>query len=117
MLVAELLPFVKNLATRKWSDEDVLEDVQFLRDELEARFESLTYVSSPHGGGCLLATTVLDRTWDEYTSELTSGHLSWTPVHDSDFFWKENVTKLNEKDHFYLKFVLTVDHFRRKQIR
>jgi len=84
MLVAQLLPFVKNLATRKWSDEDILEDVQFLRDELEARFESLT-------------------TWDEYTSELTSGHLSWTPVHDSDFFWKENVTKLNEKDHFYLK--------------
>ncbi|KAH9997541.1 ATPase V1 complex subunit H [Russula vinacea] len=84
MLVAQLLPFVKNLATRKWSDEDILEDVHFLRDELEARFESLT-------------------TWDEYTSELTSGHLSWTPVHDSDLFWKENVTRLNEKDHFYLK--------------
>jgi len=84
MLVAQLLPFVKNLATRKWSDEDILEDVQFLRDELEARFESLT-------------------TWDEYTSELTSGHLSWTPVHDSDLFWKENVTRLNDRDHFYLK--------------
>jgi len=84
MLVARLLPFVKNLATRKWSDEDILEDVQFLRDELEARFESLT-------------------TWDEYASELSSGHLSWTPAHASDFFWRENVTKLNEKDHFYLK--------------
>ncbi len=46
MLVAQLLPFVKNLATRKWSDEDIVEDVQFLRDELEARFESLTYVPS-----------------------------------------------------------------------
>ena len=44
MLVDQLLPFVKNLATRKWSDEDILEDVQFLRDELEARFESLTCV-------------------------------------------------------------------------
>ncbi|KAI0005859.1 ATPase V1 complex subunit H [Russula compacta] len=84
MLVAQLLPFVKNLATRKWSDEDILEDVQFLRDELEARFESLT-------------------TWDEYTSELSSGHLLWTPVHDSDIFWKENVTRLNEKDHLHLK--------------
>ncbi|KAI0306737.1 ATPase V1 complex subunit H [Multifurca ochricompacta] len=84
MLVAQLLPFVKNLATRKWSDEDILEDVQFLRDELKARFESLT-------------------TWDEYASELTSGHLSWTPVHNSELFWKENVTKLNERDYFYLK--------------
>jgi hypothetical protein len=44
MLVSELLPFVKNLAGRKWSDEDILEDVNFLRDELEARFESLTCV-------------------------------------------------------------------------
>lgn len=44
MLVAQLLPFVKNLSTRKWSDEDIVEDVQFLRDELSARFESLTCV-------------------------------------------------------------------------
>jgi V-type H+-transporting ATPase subunit H len=110
MLVAQLLPFVKNLATRKWSDEDILEDVQFLRDELEARFESLTYVSSPHDR-CPLVTLAWNRTWDEYTSELTSGHLSWTPVHDSDFFWKENVTRLNEKDHLYLKFVVLVERF------
>lgn len=47
-MVAQLLPFVKNLATRKWSDEDILEDVHFLRDELEARFESLTCVTYPH---------------------------------------------------------------------
>ena len=44
MLVAQLLPFVKNLSTRKWTDEDIIEDVQYLRDELNARFESLTYV-------------------------------------------------------------------------
>jgi V-type H+-transporting ATPase subunit H len=44
MLVAQLLPFVKNLSARKWSDEDIIEDVNFLRDELSARFESLTYV-------------------------------------------------------------------------
>ena len=44
MLVCQLLPFVKNLAGRKWSDEDILEDVQFLKDELNTRFQSLTYV-------------------------------------------------------------------------
>ncbi len=43
MLVSQVLPFVKNLASRKWSDEDILEDVQFLKDELNARFQSLTY--------------------------------------------------------------------------
>ena len=45
MLVAELLPFAKNLCSRKWSDEDIMEDVQFLRDELTANFQSLTYVN------------------------------------------------------------------------
>ena len=42
MLVAQPLPFSKNLSTRKFSDDDILEDVQFVRDELERNFESLT---------------------------------------------------------------------------
>ena len=42
MLVAQLLPFAKSLATRKWTDEDILEDIEFVRDELNARFDSLT---------------------------------------------------------------------------
>jgi V-type H+-transporting ATPase subunit H len=50
MLVAELLPFVKNLCGRKWSDEDVVEDVQFLREELTANFESLTCVTARFRG-------------------------------------------------------------------
>ncbi|EJT97397.1 ATPase V1 complex subunit H [Dacryopinax primogenitus] len=84
MLVAKLLPFVQNLTGRKFSDEDIKEDVLFLRDELKAQFESLT-------------------TYDEYASELVSGHLGWTPVHDSDEFWKENACRLNENDSEQLK--------------
>lgn len=44
MLVAQLLPFAKNLCSRKFTDDDIIEDVQFLRDELNANFQSLTYV-------------------------------------------------------------------------
>src|ERR1700685_2819752 len=44
MLVAQLLPFAKNLSARKFSDEDILEDVHFLRDELTTNFQSLTWV-------------------------------------------------------------------------
>ena len=103
MLVAQLLPFANNLATRKWSDEDIVEDVQFLRDELKTRFESLTCVHlCDHPSPKVLISYC--RTWDEYTSELTSGHLSWTPVHESDMFWHENAAKLNEKDHAHLKY-------------
>ena len=42
MLVAQLLPFAKSLANRKWTDEDVPEDIEFVRDELKERFDSLT---------------------------------------------------------------------------
>ncbi|KAG6820787.1 hypothetical protein H0H93_011552 [Arthromyces matolae] len=89
MLVAKLLPFVKNLYTRKWQDEDILEDIQFLRDELAANFQSLT-------------------NYDEYTSELLSGHLSWSPVHESDEFWKENATRLNDNNCEQLQVLLQV---------
>ncbi|KAF8753311.1 V-ATPase subunit H [Rhizoctonia solani] len=84
MLVAKLLPFCKNLATRKWTDEEILDDITFLRDLLQQNFESLT-------------------TYDEYTSELASGHLSWSPVHESEAFWKENAARLDEKDFAQLK--------------
>ena len=46
MLVAKLLPFVNNLSTRKWSDEDIVEDVQYLKDELTANFRSLSYAAT-----------------------------------------------------------------------
>lgn len=42
MLVAELLPFIKNLSTRKWSDEEIPDDLTFLKDELTKSSESLS---------------------------------------------------------------------------
>jgi V-type H+-transporting ATPase subunit H len=42
MLVAKLLPFVKTLQSRKWSDDEIKEDVDFLVDELKNSFEGLT---------------------------------------------------------------------------
>ncbi|KAL8280153.1 hypothetical protein RQP46_007483 [Phenoliferia psychrophenolica] len=84
MLVAKLLPFVKSLASRKWSDDEIKEDVDFLVEELKVSFEGLT-------------------TYDEYTSELESGMLEWSPPHKSEEFWKENANRLNEKDRKQLK--------------
>ena len=111
MLVAQLLPFVKNLSQRKWSDEDIGGDVQFLKEELTTHFQNLTYVfyflslSPTHTHHISDLACVFKRTYDEYILELASRHLSWTPVHESDDFWKENATKLNEKDHEQLKSV------------
>ena len=84
MLIAKVLPFVTSLASRKWSDDEIKEDVDFLVEELKTSFEGLT-------------------TYDEYTSELESGRLSWSPPHKNDEFWRDNASKLNDKDRKQLK--------------
>lgn len=47
-----------------------------------------------------------DRTFDEYKSELASGHLTWSPTHKNDDFWRDNASKLTDKDREQLKWVL-----------
>ncbi|RUS22841.1 hypothetical protein BC937DRAFT_86425 [Endogone sp. FLAS-F59071] len=79
MLVAKLLPFCENLATRKWTDSEILEDVVYLRQELQDNFQSLT-------------------TFEEYASEVQTGKLEWSPPHGSETFWKQNAARLNEND-------------------
>jgi len=37
--------------------------------------------------------------FDEYTTEVKSGRLEWSPVHKSDRFWRENCIRLNEKNY------------------
>lgn len=42
MAAAKLLTFTENLSTRKWSDAEILEDVNYLKAELEENFQTLT---------------------------------------------------------------------------
>lgn len=84
MLVAKLLPFTENLSTRKWSDSDILEDIEFLKNELQENFQSLS-------------------TFEEYSSEVETGKLTWSPPHKSEVFWKENAQRLNEQDYRLLR--------------
>lgn len=75
MFVVRLLPFVESLSERNFSDEDIVEDQNYLKEELKARLDGLT-------------------TFDEYVSELESGHLVWSPAHESDDFWRLNVSRI-----------------------
>ncbi|GJN94616.1 hypothetical protein Rhopal_007699-T1 [Rhodotorula paludigena] len=84
MLIAKVLPYVQTLQGRKFSDEEIKEDVDFLADELKKSFEGLT-------------------TYDEYKSELATGHLTWSPPHKNDDFWRDNAHKLTDKDREQLK--------------
>ncbi|KAG0366448.1 H(+)-transporting V1 sector ATPase subunit H [Gamsiella multidivaricata] len=42
MAAVKLLTFTENLSTRKWSDGEILEDVNYLKAELEENFQTLT---------------------------------------------------------------------------
>jgi V-type H+-transporting ATPase subunit H len=42
MLVADLLSFVQHLASRKWSDQELIEDIVFIQEQLQENFQSLT---------------------------------------------------------------------------
>ena len=42
MLVAKLLPLCDHLATRKWTDDEIAEDITYIQNELQQNFQSLT---------------------------------------------------------------------------
>ncbi|KAH0617717.1 hypothetical protein JD844_016219 [Phrynosoma platyrhinos] len=84
MIQCKVLKQLENLEQQKYDDEDISEDIKFLLDKLG---ESVQDLSS----------------FDEYSSELKSGRLEWSPVHKSEKFWRENAVRLNEKNYELLK--------------
>ena len=46
---------------------------------------------------------ILISTFDEYSTELESGHLSWTPPHRNEEFWRDNAIKLTQQNNKLLK--------------
>uniref|UniRef100_A0A8C7KJT3 V-type proton ATPase subunit H n=1 Tax=Oncorhynchus kisutch TaxID=8019 RepID=A0A8C7KJT3_ONCKI len=84
MIQCKVLKQLENLDQQKYDDEDITEDIKFL---LESLGESVQDLSS----------------FDEYSSELKSGRLEWSPVHKSEKFWRENAVRLNEKNYELLK--------------
>ncbi|KND02681.1 H(+)-transporting V1 sector ATPase subunit H [Spizellomyces punctatus DAOM BR117] len=84
MIGNKLLNVCETLAGRKWSDTDITEDLEYLKEELAKSVANLS-------------------TWDEYESEVKSGKLEWSPPHLSEQFWKQNASKLNDRDHELLR--------------
>ncbi|XP_077966208.1 V-type proton ATPase subunit H-like isoform X2 [Styela clava] len=74
---------------------EILQDKQFVDEDLEDDIEYL----AEHLASCLQDLS----SFDEYSSEIKSGRLEWSPVHKSEKFWRENAIRLNEKNHELLK--------------
>lgn len=70
-------------------DPELLEDLEFLMVTLQ---ESVQDLSS----------------FDEYATELKCGRLEWSPVHNSEKFWRENAHRLNEKNYELLKILISL---------
>lgn len=75
MLNAGLLPILKSLSARKWTDDEISEDLSFLNAYLQDTFDKMTSL-------------------DEYVAELETGHLTWSPPHRSKTFWNQNARSL-----------------------
>ncbi|KAJ3279496.1 H(+)-transporting V1 sector ATPase subunit H [Borealophlyctis nickersoniae] len=84
MIGNKLLNVCENLSGRKWSDPEIAEDLEFIKEELSKSVANLS-------------------TFDEYASEVRSGKLDWSPPHMSEQFWKQNASRLNDKDYELLR--------------
>ncbi|KNE54282.1 hypothetical protein AMAG_00270 [Allomyces macrogynus ATCC 38327] len=79
MIGSKLLPFLDVLRQRKLQDTDLVDDVDALQQHLREALQRLS-------------------TFDEYSGEVRSGKLEWSPAHESENFWKQNANKLAEHD-------------------
>ncbi|KAJ1336954.1 hypothetical protein BSLG_006714 [Batrachochytrium salamandrivorans] len=89
MLGNKILGLCETLATRKFSDTEINDDLQFVVEELARNVASMT-------------------TFDEYASEVRSGRLEWSPPHLSEQFWKTNAPRLVEGDYDLVKLLATL---------
>ena len=76
---ARLPALLSNLKGRHLADPDLLDDLSTLTDLLAE------YTSS-------------QTTFDEYASEVLSGHLRWSPPHRDATFWRDNARRILEEN-------------------
>ncbi|XP_075266323.1 V-type proton ATPase subunit H-like [Convolutriloba macropyga] len=82
------------LGNKDFDDPELTEDLEAITKKLE---ESMQQISS----------------FDEYSQEVRSHRLEWSPVHKSDRFWRENAVRLNENNYELLRILtslLTLDN-------
>jgi V-type H+-transporting ATPase subunit H len=77
MIEAGIIRVLGYLNQKKWGDDDIENDLEVLTEALQKDVIEMT-------------------SWEIYKKEVTSGNLSWTPVHKTDKFWRENITRFEE---------------------
>ncbi|KAK3074885.1 hypothetical protein LTS18_014140, partial [Coniosporium uncinatum] len=78
-VLAKLPTLLSNLKTRHLTDQDLLEDLDGLQETMDEYTKTQT-------------------TFDEYASELQTGHLRWSPPHRNATFWTDNARRIVDED-------------------
>jgi len=78
---------LENMKQRTWNDEDINSDMETLLEKVSINVETKS-------------------NFDDYSKEILSGELEWTPMHRSIVFWDKNVHKFLERDMVVLKALL-----------
>jgi V-type H+-transporting ATPase subunit H len=89
MVQCKAMKQLEFIEQRKYEDEDIQADIEFLKEKMEASLRDLS-------------------SYDEYVTEIHSGRLEWSPVHRSEKFWRENNDRLNEKNYELLKILINL---------
>lgn len=87
MVQCKVLKQLSILEQHRFDDEDITADVEFLTEKLQNSVQDLS-------------------SFDEYSTEIKSGRLEWSPVHKSAKFWRENAQRLNEKNYELLRILI-----------
>lgn len=87
MVQCKVMKQLEFIEQRKFDDEDIHSDIEFLKEKMEASLQDLS-------------------SYDEYVTEIHSGRLEWSPVHRSEKFWRENAHRLNDANYEMLKLLV-----------
>ena len=85
LLLGNALPTVQSLSERKYSDEELRQDISNLKEILENEYQELT-------------------SFDEYVAELDSKLLCWSPPHVDNGFWSDNIDEF-KKDKIFRQLI------------
>lgn len=86
-LALPLSPILNSLNSRKWSDNELKSDLEFLINKLNS-------------------SSLIVSNYDHYKTELSSGLLTWSPVHNDINFWKHQSKNLLLNDYSDLKLLI-----------
>ena len=89
MIQCKVSKTIELLGNKDFDDPELQEDLEIITKKLD---ESVQEISS----------------FDEYSQEVRSHRLEWSPVHKSDKFWRENASRLNENNYELLRILASL---------